>query len=182
MTVSSPIAAESSSRATDGALTPARAGECRIWVVGLGTPAGDDRAGWAVVERLRGAVPDDARADTTSDPLRVLYSPTGCETLIVIDSCRGAGRPGTVHRFLWPDPRLIVTSGVSSHGVGLAAALELASTLGQLPPRVVVFAVEGRAADPGTELSREVEAALPGVVAQVLSEVAAETAEAPRRP
>jgi hydrogenase maturation protease len=172
----------STTGATASEPAPVAASACRIWVVGLGTPAGDDRAGWAVVELLRGALPHDTRADTTNDPLQVLDAPPGCETLIVIDACRGAGRPGTVHRFVWPDPRVSATHGVSSHGVGLAAALELGAALEQRVPRVVVFAVEGRADDPGGGLSAEVEAALPELVARVLGEVSAEPVEALRRP
>jgi hydrogenase maturation protease len=173
MTSSSLLAAESAPREVSGG--------CRVRVVGLGTPSGDDRAGWDVIARIQGALPRDARAEATSDPLRVLHGPPECARLVVIDSCRGAGRAGTVHRFIWPDPRLIITGGVSSHGVGLATALELAAALNQLPPRVVVFAVECGSTEPGAELSPEVALALPGVAARVLAEVTAELDESPGR-
>lgn len=154
---------------------------CRVRVVGLGTPFGDDRAGWDVVERLRERLPHGTSAEVTSDPLAVLECPSGCELLVVIDACRGADpRPGTLHRFEWPDARLMAEGGVSSHGVGLTAALELAAALGRLPPRVVVFAIEGDAGEvgaPGAGLTPAVESALPDAVARVLAEV-----ESPRRP
>jgi hydrogenase maturation protease len=154
----------------------------RSRVVGLGTPFGDDRAGWEVVERLRERLPPGTPTEVTSDPLAVLECVSDCELLIVIDACRGADpRPGTLHRFEWPDPRLTAESGVSSHGVGLTAALELAAALGRLPPRVVVFAIEGEAGQPGAGLSRAVELALPGAVAGVLAEVSANATEPPRR-
>ena len=146
-------------------------------VVGLGTPFGDDRCGWEVVSRLRNALPVGTRADATPDPLAVLDTEPEDELLIVVDACHGAGPEGSVHRFEWPDPRLTADGGVSSHGVRLAAALELAGVLGRLPPRVVVFAVEGHAAEPGAGLGRAVEAALPEVVARVLAELAGRSDE-----
>lgn len=150
--------------------------EIRSWVVGLGTAFGDDRGGWDVVARLRNASPVGTRITATSDPLAVVDAPGGCRLLVVVDACRGAGPPGSVHRFVWPDPRLVAAGTASSHGVGLAAALQLAGALGRLPPRVVVLAVEGTAGEPGAGLSRTVEAALPDVVALVLAELATESA------
>jgi hydrogenase maturation protease len=144
----------------------------RVRIVGLGTPFGDDRAGWEVVTLLRNALPSGTRADITSDPFLVSDGLPGDELLIVIDACRGSGPPGSVHRFEWPDSRLTANGGISSHGVGLTAALELAGVLGRLPQHVIVFAIEGTSADPGTGLSQPVEAALPEVAARVLAEFA----------
>ncbi len=145
---------------------------CRVRIVGLGSPFGDDRGGWEVVDQLRGALPLGGRAETVSDPLAVLDCPLGCELLVVIDVCRGAGSAGSCHRFVWPDPRLIAGGGVSSHGIGLASALELAAALGQLPPRVIVFAIEGDSAEPGANLSQVIKTAVPEIVSRVLAEFA----------
>jgi hydrogenase maturation protease len=146
-------------------------GPCRAWVVGLGTTFGDDRAGWEVVAGLGERLPAGVRCGHSSDPLAVLDAPPGCELMVVIDACQGAGPLGSVHRFVWPDPRLVTVGGVSSHGVGLAAALELAATLGRLPPKVVILSVEGTRGDSGPGLSSAVEAALPEVVARALAEI-----------
>lgn len=147
----------------------------QVQVIGLGTPSGDDRVGWKVVAHLREAPPAGVRLDVTSDPLAVADVPTGCGLLVVIDAGRGAGPPGSVHRFEWPDPRLTAAASVSSHGVGLAAALELAATLGKLPPLVLVYAVEGASAAPGAGLSPAVAAAVPEAAARVRAEIAGRT-------
>jgi hydrogenase maturation protease len=139
-------------------------------LVGLGSNHGDDRAGWEIVARIRELLPASVTATITSDPL-IVADAAGCRLLILIDACRGAGPPGSVHRFEWPDPRLTIGAGVSSHGIGLSAALELAKALGTLPPRVIVFAVEGEFAVPGRSLSNTVAAAIPAVVARVLAEI-----------
>jgi hydrogenase maturation protease len=144
----------------------------RARIIGLGTPFGDDLAGWHVVERLRQVLPDGTYADTTSDPFVVAYEPMAEELLIVIDACHGAGVPGSVHRFEWPDSRLAIDGAVSSHGTQLPAALELARVLGRLPQQVIVFAIEGESTDPGVGISPAVEAAVPEVVAQVMAELA----------
>ena len=157
-----------------------RADESRSWVVGLATAFGEDRVGWEVVAGLRGALTTNALVTVTSDPLAVVDAPLGCRLLVVIDACRGAGPPGSIHRFEWPDPRLVASGTASSHGIGLAAALHLAGTLGRLPPRVVVLAVEGDAGEPGQGLSAAVEAVLPEVVARVRAELASGSAEASR--
>jgi len=151
-------------------------GGTRAWIIGLGSPVGDDRIGWDVVEQLRELLPPGVRVEETSDPLRVLDCPLGCELLIVIDACCGAGPPGSFHRFAWPDAQLMTQGGVSSHGVGLATALELGGLLGKLPPRIVVFAIEAASTEVNAELSRQVESALPAVVALVLTEIARENA------
>lgn len=171
MPLSSLVPAEAVSRAAPNLPNPTDGTGRRIRVVGLGSPSGDDRAGWEVVARLRDVLPVGTRADATSHPLTILDAGPGDDVLIVIDACRGAGSQGSVHRFAWPDPRLTAAGGVSSHGVGLATALELAGVLGRLPPRVVVFAIECGSAEPGAGLSRVVEVALPEVVARVLAEL-----------
>lgn len=144
---------------------------CRTWVVGLGSPHGDDRVGWAVAARLAGGVPAGTRVEAAADPLALADPPAGCELLVVVDASRGAGPPGSVHRIAWPDANVTTTRGVSSHGVGLAAALDLAAALGRLPRRVVVFAVEGESAEATAELSPTVEVVVPEVVARVIEEI-----------
>jgi hydrogenase maturation protease len=145
------------------------------YVVGIGSPHGDDRFGWEVVSRLLGVLPRGVRAITVSDPLAVADVPPGCKLLVVVDACRGAGSAGSVHCFAWPDPRLAMTPIASSHGIGLASALTIAGALGRLPPRVVVLAVEGESAQPGRGLSAAVGAAVLDVAGRVLEEIAAGT-------
>ena len=52
--------------------------------------------------------------------------------------------------------------GMSTHGFGLAEALELARALGQLPRRCIVYAIEGASFETGAPLSPEVAAAVDG--------------------
>jgi hypothetical protein len=60
--------------------------------------------------------------------------------------------------------------------MGLAAVLSLADELGLLPPRVTIWAIEGRLSLPetlhlGSDLSLEVLAAVPALVEQIENEL-----------
>jgi hydrogenase maturation protease len=93
------------------------------------------------------------------------------ERLIVIDVVRAGGPPGTVYR-LCPD-NLIRPDlpHLSLHQAGLMEALAMAGQLGCAPREVVIFGIEPRVIDYGLDLSDEVAAVLPKVVALVLAKV-----------
>lgn len=146
-------------------------GDGRVWVIGLGTALGDDRAGWELVALLQERLPAGVRCSSTNDPLCVMDVPVGCERLVVIDACRGAGLPGSLHRFEWPDPRLAAVESLSSHGIGLAAALELAASLERLPPKVVILSIEVAPEAACVGVSLAVEAAMPEFLSRVLAEI-----------
>lgn len=145
-----------------------------VTVVGFGSHHGFDRVGWEVVSRLQDFPPGSIRM--TDDPLAVLDIASECQLLIAVDAMIGTGLRGTIHRFDWPDPRLLFTRGVSSHGVGLVEALQLSDALGKLPRRVVVFAIEigQQEADWAA-----MEAAIRTVVTMIVNETTMETARMP---
>ena len=138
-----------------------------IRVVGMGSPHGDDQAGWRLVEMLGTAV--DATA--LSDPGRLLDHLEGCEKLILVDACRSGQAPGTILRLSWPDASLRTFAGGSTHSLGIGAVLALAENLGRLPPAVVLFAVEAESREPNQELSPAVSAALPELCRRVRGEI-----------
>jgi len=146
---------------------------CSVWLVGLGSDHGDDRAGWDVIAHLRNSVPDCVRVEAISDPFALATIPPGCELLIVVDGSRGLGLPGSLHQFEWPHPRLIVADGVSSHGLGVVDALQLAEALGRLPRRTIILAIEGEAGQPCEGLSPAVQAVIPDAAVRVMAEIAA---------
>jgi hydrogenase maturation protease len=62
---------------------------------------------------------------------------------------------------------------LSSHGLGVASAIEMARALGTLPRQVVVYAIEGERFGLGEDLSPRVAAAVSQLVDRVLGELAA---------
>jgi len=155
-------------------------------VLGIGSPQGDDRAGWLALEQLAGHAA--VRAAGAAVALESLDRPglallgrwAGARKVILIDAVRSGAPPGTLHRALAGD-LAAGGSGASSHGFGLAEAVSLAAALDMLPPELVVLGIEageGSAAD--APLSPAVAGALPRLVAAALREIGAPAGQAPR--
>lgn len=112
-----------------------------IRVLGLGSPFGDDRAGWWVVDQLRGNVPasvDLVRLDRPGAAL--IHWMTGVRHLVIIDAVVDGGPPGRI--LTLPLERLTeVTGRYTSHQLTLVSTLQLARTLGDLPPHVEIYGV-----------------------------------------
>lgn len=133
-------------------------------VVGVGSPCGGDRAGWAVVARL--ADLDGARVEALDRPGPALVATLdGAAAAVIVDAVRSGAEPGTLHRFSRLD-QLPTASPTSSHGLGVAEALALGERLGQLPPWVVIGVEADAEALPGA-------AALDRAAEAVRSELAA---------
>lgn len=113
-----------------------------IQIVGLGSPHGWDRIGWDVIESLK-SLP---LVGVSLHPLHGghdLFNVIESEgTLVVIDAVQAGGRRGDVFHVAWPHERLMDERTISSHGWSMEAVLQLARTLGMLPPTVELFGIE----------------------------------------
>jgi hydrogenase maturation protease len=143
-------------------------------VIGIGNPnRGDDGAGIEVARRVRAHEPQDAVVRECSGEASCLLEVwQGRPRVILVDAASGSGRPGTVHRFeAHKEPLPTSLLHASTHSWGVAEAVEMARSLGQLPPYVVVYAVEGASFGPGRYLSPAVKRAVERVERQVLKEI-----------
>lgn len=144
----------------------------RILVVGIGSPHGDDQAGWRLAERLAIAFDQDNIAvRKAKSPSELLDWLDGIERLIVCDACRGLGRAGEIKRWTWPASELQQASWSGTHDLSLPAVLQLADRLGRLPPTVIVWSVEGASVEALGAMSSVVAAALPNLADQIANEV-----------
>jgi len=83
-----------------------------------------------------------------------------------------AGNPGAIYQFdAHKEPILAQLSFQSTHAFGLGEAIELARVLEQLPPILIVYAIEGENFSTGIGLSSKVEQAVQKVVEKVSREV-----------
>jgi hydrogenase maturation protease len=139
-------------------------------VLGVGSPHGDDIAGWWVVELLSGREDVSAECVAISAGQLLDYLP-GCERAILIDACQSGREPGTITRLTWPDSRIAAQHRRSTHALGIGEALALAQTLGRLPSRVVLFGIEISHCQPGAPLHPLVEWALPELARRVVEEL-----------
>ena len=142
-------------------------------VIGFGNPeCGDDAAGPLVARLLTGRVA--ARVlERHGDALALLDAWEGAEVLVLVDAAMPRGEPGRVHRLdLGADlPRELSVGSV--HSFGLPEAVALSRRLGTLPPRVVVYAIEGACFELGAPVSAAVSAAMRSVADRIATELSA---------
>lgn len=140
-------------------------------IIGIGAPAGgDDGVGLVVLEHLRREIwPAATELHAVADPSSIVLLLGGADLVILVDAVLGV-RPGEV-RQLQPEflARGLVTP-VSTHGVSVTQALELARRLGpgSMPRRLAIVGIGIGAAAAGAQLlSASVQAAVPCAVALV---------------
>lgn len=108
----------------------------------------------------------------SGDAAGLLDAWDGADRAILIDALSAGEAPGAVLRLDVTDgPMPAVLSACSSHALGVAQAIELGRALGQLPPRLVVYAVAGADFGLGEGLSPAVNEVVAEVAARVLREV-----------
>jgi len=151
----------------------------RRLVIGIGNPdRGDDGVGPAVARRLRARAPDGVELlETDGEASRLLELLAGADVAWLVDAAVSGAAAGTIRRLdpiAAPLPRSLFA--VSSHGLGLAEAVELARALGSLPRRLVVYAIEGAGFAPGAPLTPAVAAAVIEAEERLLGEIRAEPA------
>jgi len=147
----------------------------RALVIGLGNPdRGDDAVGLHVARRVAArGVPGVAVEEAGGDTLALLDRWAGVGRVVLVDAAAPIGLPGRIHRLdplAGPLPRDLALG--STHAFGLAEAVELARTLGLLPRRMTIFAIEAAGFDPGAALSPAVAAAVDPVAGRIVAELA----------
>lgn len=149
----------------------------RAMVIGIGnSDRGDDAAGRLVARALRGRLPPEvAVVEHDGEATALLACLEEAAVAYLIDACASTGRPGAVRRFdaaAAPLPQ--DASSLSTHGLGLGEALELARALGQLPARCVVYAIEAESFEAGEPLSPPVAAAIGEAVERICADLGVE--------
>ena len=138
-------------------------------VIGVGNSwRGDDAAGLAVAERLRGAV---EAVEHEADGAGLVERWRDRDHVVVVDAAASEAAPGTIRRFdanAGPLPARLLRS--STHAFGVADAVELARALACLPRRLEVYAIEGADFSAGMGLSPAVAAAVEQLAATLTAE------------
>ena len=126
-----------------------------VRILGIGSPAGDDQAGWLTVDALEASgvsrrfAPGQitsARLDRPGAGLIFLLENTAW--VILVDAMQSNGKAGEI-RSLNLENWAAYRHGLSSHGFGVLDALSLARELGNLPPRLNLYGIEIGSAIPG---------------------------------
>jgi hydrogenase maturation protease len=142
-------------------------------VIGVGNvDRGDDAAGRRVAGILlrRGLRGTDV-VEATGEGTALFWLWRGYRRVYLVDAVVSGSPPGTIHHHdaaRGPLPARLRSS--SSHAFGVAEAVELARSLGELPPSIVVYAIEGREFGLGAHPTEEVLRACDGVADRIAAE------------
>jgi hydrogenase maturation protease len=148
-------------------------------VIGVGNELrGDDGAGLEAIRLIRRAriqtAPEPiALRVWAGEPVGLIELWRGSPAVVLVDTMRSGAPPGAIRRL---DPArgplpVRLRGSCTTHAAGLEEVIELARVLDRLPPRLIVYAIEGRRFDAGADLSDPVRAALPALVRGVVAEV-----------
>lgn len=148
-------------------------------VIGVGNAdRADDAIGLMIASRVRAdrALGDSRVITRAGDMLALIDEWAQSDAVILVDAAAPLSRPGHVHRI---DVRaggmpheLALSSGcASTHAFGVVETIGLARTLGKLPARFIVYAVEAACFAPGAAMTPAVAAAVEAVSQRVLGEL-----------
>jgi len=141
-------------------------------IIGCGNrQRSDDGAGILAAERLRElGIEADTRIGEAAD---LIETWAGVDDVIVVDAVLTGAPVGTVRAWDGRQPLASVSTTASTHGLGVAEAIELARVLKRLPTRLRIYGIEGRRFEPGVEISPEVQRAVEDVVRRIIADVSA---------
>jgi hydrogenase maturation protease len=147
-----------------------------VRIIGIGNEyRSDDGVGLVVVRALAGrALPGMLVIEQGGDGTALLEVWQDAQAVILVDAMASGGQAGAVRRFVAHAERIPTHfSSSSSHAFGVAEAIELARSLEQLPPSVIVYGIVGQRFTAGVGLSLPVERACRTLVQRVADEALA---------
>jgi len=135
-------------------------------IICCGNPdRGDDGVAALVAERLGDfGVEAEIRS---GEALDLIEAWGGSDDVVIVDVVETGASLGTVR--LWDSRKASFPAdeSVSTHGLGVSAAIRMAGVLGRLPKQLQLYGIEGRRFEHGTEVSPELKSAVEHVVQQI---------------
>lgn len=143
-------------------------------VIGIGNDyCGDDAIGLVVVRALRASKLEQVRLMESDGDCTTLFEAwKQADMVILVDAASSGAAPGTIHRIDTRTQTLPEGCTFSStHAIGIAETLRLARTLDQLPPRVIVYGIEGKNFTTGDDLSPSVTCVVQRVIERIMADI-----------
>ncbi len=152
-------------------------------VIGVGNrDRGDDAAGPLVCDRLRpqleGTPGRNFECRTfvcEGSILDLALHWDHDDHVIIVDAMQPGTQPGRVVTWDATTTPLPTPGAVSTHEIDASVAVELARAIGRMPARLIVIGIEAAQTEWGSPPSPPVDAAIDGVVDQVVERLAALT-------
>ena len=126
---------------------------------------GDDCAGLEAADRML-AAHDVQVVHCGGDPAAIMSAWEGSTTVVAVDAVVSGAEVGTIVTVDATAEKLPACFTRSTHALGLGHAVELARAIGRLPPRLVLFGIEGACFDMGAEADARVKRATAEVAAR----------------
>jgi hydrogenase maturation protease len=146
----------------------------RVVVLGIGNLImGDEGIGVRCVQRLEdeGVLPSGVSIiDGGTSTHELLDELENADLLVIVDAVASRGAPGSLVRLEGDRIPSAFSNKLSPHQHGINDLLATLALLGRSPAKVVLHGVTTARIELGMDLSPEVEAALPELVARVASE------------
>ncbi|MEP2774498.1 MAG: hydrogenase maturation protease [Luteolibacter sp.] len=145
-----------------------------ILVIGVGNPyRGDDAVGRLVARRLMESTPPGVTVlEESGEGAALMEAWEDADAVILVDAVQSGEAPGAIHRF---DAQAQSIPSqffhYSTHAFSVAESVELARALDQLPPRLIVYGIEGADFSSGETLTPSVAAAMDEVMNRILEEI-----------
>jgi len=146
----------------------------RTIVIGVGNDyRSDDAAGLLVARHLRDQSLESVEIhEQSGEGTALLETLKSADRVILIDAVSSGSQPGEIFRFEADrEPLPAKFFRYSTHAFSVAEAIELGRVLGQLPKNFIIYGIEGKRFDAGTEISLEVEKAITNVIERILREI-----------
>ena len=106
--------------------------------------------------------------ESSGDGAALMEAWKAAPSVILIDAASSGKAPGTIHHFdALTQSMPTGFSFHSTHAFGVAEAIGLAQALQQLPPRLIVYAIEGKNFTAGVGLSPKVAKAVQKVIEHI---------------
>ena len=142
-------------------------------ILGVGNPIlTDDGIGIKIAQKIKRKNPKLEVINTSETGITLLDLVAGYDKLIIIDSIKTErGKPGKLYKLELKDLKPAMDFS-SSHGIGIATALELGQKLGyRMPKFVSIYAIEVKDNTAfGEECTEEVKKRIPFITKQVIKE------------
>ena len=132
-------------------------------IICIGSPFGDDQFGaWAYEQLFPLIDPNAAKLLYLDRPgTRLIAELEEVDNLILIDAVKSSAPIGSVLRIKGAAIYQHLARHTSTHGFGIADALQLAERLGQLPPKILLIGIAVGKTDTLAPLSSQVRSSLP---------------------
>lgn len=144
-------------------------------IIGVGNPdRGDDGVGRLVCRRLHELVGEHARfVEHSGETTSLLSLIETADRVFIVDACLTGGHPGEIRFWDGRHAPVVHKGDLSTHGFGVAAAIELGRVLGGLPSSLTLCTIEAGCFDVGVPMSEQVRDAADRLAEMLKAEIEA---------